>query len=194
MFNIRGSKHFDNVQSLDTKTPEFNNTLTSTQPFDRDVTYFLTRPWLTDWVLFTSNKYMSVTKWLQLVIWSGGLIYITESPSVFKFACKISAWPDIKNAKCQSQNIQSQRLNSSVPDQHANQWHRFFSGRKMLLSLTVRLTDQSGPLVLTCREANIKKRPIAPLHRRQWNIAGKIFNVWTLTLEIQSHASASQSH
>lgn len=112
---------------------------------------------------------MSAAKWVQLVIWSGGLIYISDSPPVFIFACEISAWPDIKNAKCQSENIQSQRLKSSVPDQHANQWHRFFSGRKTLLSLTVRLTDH---LIFrqAVRQFLHKNRLVAPMHSRQWNI------------------------
>lgn len=52
----------------------------------------------------------------EMVIWSGGLIYISQSPSVFIFACKISAWPDIRNAKCHSRRTSSPR-GSRAPSQ-----------------------------------------------------------------------------
>lgn len=103
---------------------------------------------------------------LEMVIWSGGLIYISQSPSVFIFACKISAWPDIRNAKCHSRRTSSPR-GSRAPSQINMQIDDidFFSGRKMvILSLAVRLTGHQA--ALTCRREEIKRLKTT-LHRRR---------------------------
>lgn len=57
---------------------------------------------------------MSVAKWVQLVIWSGGLIYISESPSVFIFSWKISAWHDIKNVSRRTSSPRGSRAPSQI--------------------------------------------------------------------------------